>query len=273
MKPLLELLADGEFHSGEDIGFALGVSRSAVWKMIKRLSELQVELHAVTGRGYQIPGGLELLDSDAILAGLQAEAKRALNRLIVLESTVSTNQYLLDLKQTSSGIACLAEHQTNGRGRRARAWVSPYGANIYFSLLWNFPGGATDLTGLSLAVGVMVAEALRDYGLHEISLKWPNDILYRQHKLGGILLEMVGNIEGPCQVVIGIGLNVSMSRTLATGIEQAWTDIRSIIGQKPARNRLVSLLLNQLLIQLPVFEKEGFHRQKQFRAWERASIR
>lgn len=256
---LLRLLADGQFHSGEALGLSLGISRSAVWKQLQALDALGVCLHAVNGKGYRIPGGLDLLSREVVVQELGASAS-ALEALHVLGAVDSTNRFLLERARLAPGAveACLAEYQTAGRGRRGRAWVSPYAANLYLSLSWPFAEGAASLGGLSLGIALVVCEALNALGARELQVKWPNDVLFRGAKLCGILLEMVGEAGGPCQVVIGIGVNVRMPAAAAGGIEQAWTDLHGCLGHAPARNRLAGRLLQGLLDFLPQFERQGF---------------
>jgi len=145
------------------------------------------------------------------------------------------------------------------RGRRGRTWVSPYAGNIYLSLSWDFTQGAAALEGMSLAVGVAVAEALRASGVDGAQLKWPNDILYGGDKLGGVLLEMTGDAAGACQVVVGVGLNVAMPEVAGGAIDQSWTDLRRLCnGEPPSRSQLLAHLLNELLPLLAGFEAGGF---------------
>lgn len=256
--PLLSLLADGRFHSGEALGQALGVSRSAVWKQIKQLDKLQIPLYSVPGRGYQIPDGLELLERERVLAAMDESAAQ-LRRFDILPELDSTNRYLLDLAREQPGViaACLAEYQSAGRGRRGRVWVSPFGTNLYLSLLWPFAEGAAGLSGLSLGIALVVCEVLESLGLRGATLKWPNDILVQGRKLAGILLEMVGEAGGPCQVVIGIGLNVRMPKQHASGIDQPWVDVQTALGRAVSRNELAGRILAGLCGFLPRFEREG----------------
>ena len=140
--------------------------------------------------------------------------------------------------------------------------MSPFGRNLYVSLVWEFARGASALEGLSLATGVAVARALADCGLPAVQLKWPNDVLFSGAKLGGILLEMTGDAAGVCQVVIGIGINVSMPGNSARDIDQSWTDLASINGgASPGRNRVLAALLSELLPMVAKYERSGF------RAW------
>jgi len=259
---LLPLLANGEFHSGQELADALGVSRTAVWKQVNRLAaDAGIAVETVKGRGYRIPGGLDLLDADRISAALQARPRSLLSRLDILDSVDSTNAEVLRRAEQGGacGLVCTAEQQTAGRGRRGRQWVSPYASNLYVSLLWEFSQGAAALEGLSLAVGVAVARALRACHVPAVQLKWPNDVLHGGAKLGGILLEMSGDAAGSCRVVVGVGLNVAMPQAAARAIDQAWTDIASITGgEHPGRSLLLAALLNELLPLAADFEQQGF---------------
>ena len=158
-----------------------------------------------------------------------------------------------------SGHTLFAEQQTAGRGRRGRTWVSPLGRNIYSSTVWRFSAGASGLSGLSLAVGVAIVKALEALGYKGVGLKWPNDLLWQGKKLGGILIEISGDAAGPCHVVVGIGLNVSMSeQQAADDIDQPWIDLASISEQPIDKNAIAAALLNQLIPMLSTFEANGF---------------
>ncbi|MEM6582348.1 MAG: bifunctional biotin--[acetyl-CoA-carboxylase] ligase/biotin operon repressor BirA [Pseudomonadota bacterium] len=258
---LLPLLADGEISSGQALAQALGISRTAVWKQLSALQALGINIESVKGRGYRIPGGLDLLRESVIRSALSAEAKSHLSHLVLLETTDSTNtETMRQLRSRGgSGLVCTAEQQTAGRGRRGRTWVSPFASNLYLSIGWQYQQGAATLEGLSLAVGVAVARALAAQGLPRVGLKWPNDILYQGAKLGGILLEMEGDAAGACQVVVGVGLNVSMPKQAADGIDQAWTDLTTVNeGESPVRSVLLASLMNELLPLLADFEHQGF---------------
>ncbi|MCB1842711.1 MAG: bifunctional biotin--[acetyl-CoA-carboxylase] ligase/biotin operon repressor BirA [Halioglobus sp.] len=259
---LLPLLADGEFRSGQALADALGVSRTAVWKQLTKLAEESgIVIERVRGRGYRIPGGLDLLQRDAIEQRLSPAAAALLADLQLLDNVDSTNAHLLRAAEQGAqrGLACATERQSAGRGRHGRQWVSPYACNIYLSLLWRFDQGAAALEGLSLAVGVAVARALAASAVSGISLKWPNDILHKGAKLGGILLEMSGDAAGPCAVVVGVGLNVAMPAAAASAIDQDWTDVATVTGDgAPGRNALTAALLNELLPLLAGFAEGGF---------------
>lgn len=260
--PLMRIFADGDFHSGEELGALLGVSRTAVWKQLQKLQESTgLAFESVKGRGYRLVGGLELLDRTLLEQALSSEARNLLTELQLLDQVDSTNRLALSRAQegVGRGAVFVAEQQSAGRGRRGRHWVSPFGRNIYCSVLWEFDGGAAALEGLSLAVGVAAARALQASGVESVALKWPNDVVWNGRKLAGILLEMAGDAAGRCQVVIGIGINVAMTESSqAAAIDQPWVDVRTAAGRAVSRNQLLADLLSALLPMLVRFETTGF---------------
>lgn len=257
-KSLVHLLADGEFHSGEAIGRALGVSRAAVWKRVQSLGDYGLALEAVKGRGYRIPGGLDLISAPEILEAMPARAKKNLARLTIVDEIESTNTHLL-APASVAGDLCIAEFQHGGRGRRGRRWVSPFGSNLSLSLCWVLPDGVAKLEGLSLAVGVVLVEALEALGLDGVRLKWPNDLLVNGAKLGGVLIEVGGDLSGDCKVVIGVGLNVAMPRdsSATAAIDQDWTDLRTC-GYKAGRSLLCGAVATCLLDLISTYSRVGF---------------
>ena len=258
---LLERLADGDFHSGEELGELLGVTRAAVWKQLQKIEEaLSLEFESVKGRGYRLVDGIELLDGAQISSGISDTLTYSLH---IARQVDSTNRLAVELAREGMARGCvvLAEQQSAGRGRRGRHWVSPFARNIYCSIVWEFDSGVAALEGLSLAVGVGVVRALRACGVNDAVLKWPNDVLHNQRKLAGILLEMTGDVSGRCQVVIGVGINVAMANFKSlVSIDQPWTDANTAAGKSVSRNALASNLIMQLLLLLAEFETEGFAR-------------
>jgi len=259
-KKILAILADGEFHSGTELADAVGISRSAVWKQLNGLAELGLKHSAVSGKGYRLDRPLELLEPDKIVDGIDDQSRAHVSALELHQHIHSTNSYLLEQSHNNapSGMVCFAEHQTAGKGRRGRQWVSPYGSNIYLSILWRFQQGPAAISGLSLAVGVAVIRALKQHHFDDIGLKWPNDIYSQGKKLGGILVEVTGETDGPCAAVIGLGLNLFLSEIEAESIDQAWTDLSKIAGSPSlARNKLAASLLNALLPVIAEYEGVG----------------
>jgi BirA family transcriptional regulator, biotin operon repressor / biotin---[acetyl-CoA-carboxylase] ligase len=260
-KKILTLLADGEFHSGTELAEAQGISRSAICKQLRSLSDLGLHHSAVSGKGYRLDKPLELLAHSKINEVLSEQYKALISTLEIHDTLNSTNSYLVERSQNNapSGFICFAEHQTAGKGRRGRHWVSPYGNNIYMSILWRFQqSGIASTSGLSLAMGVAVIRALKQLNINEVGLKWPNDIYSQGKKLGGILIEVSGEADGPCTAVIGLGLNLFLPETQAQSITQAWTDLTKITGGNPLiRNKLAGAILNHILSILNGFDQVG----------------
>ena len=251
MLTLLKLLKDGRFHSGQALGAALGVSRSAVWKQLQHLeSELNLSIHKVRGRGYQLAAPLELLEHEQMAAGPWPVSIHE-----SLDSTNAESLRAIDRGQTAPFVI-LAERQLAGRGRRGRKWVSPFAENIYYSLVLRMDGGMRQLEGLSLVVGLAVLSALREMGIERVGLKWPNDVLVGNKKIAGILLELVGDPADVCHLVIGIGINANMR--VASEVDQAWTSVFLESGKAINRNSLVSSLNQSLLTYLKRHESSGF---------------
>ena len=264
---ILDILKDGNFHSGESLGEALGCSRTAVWKQLQKLEILGLDIESIKGTGYRVAGGFELLEPQLIKSKLTEMAVAELGDLEVFKSIDSTNKYAREKAEQApaSGSVVLAEQQSAGRGRRGKTWVSPFAANIYLSIVWDFEQGAQALEGLSLAVGVAVKRALNAQGVNGVQLKWPNDIYVEGQKLGGILLEMIGDPAGQCSVIVGVGINVAMPETQGSDIDQEWTDIRSQLqkypdgeNQRPSRNKLAASLISEIVMLLRDFQAQGF---------------
>ncbi|WPN46734.1 MULTISPECIES: bifunctional biotin--[acetyl-CoA-carboxylase] ligase/biotin operon repressor BirA [unclassified Pseudomonas] len=254
MLTLLKLLKDGRFHSGEALGAALGISRSAVWKQLQHLeAELGLSIHKVRGRGYQLSTSLVLLDPAEIL-----RASSCAWPALVYDSIDSTNAEALRLieRGQAAPFLVLAERQTAGRGRRGRKWVSPFAENAYYSLVLRIDGGMRQLEGLSLVVGLAVMQTLRELGIPGVGLKWPNDVLVGQKKIAGILLELVGDPADVCHVVLGVGINVNMQST--DEVDQEWTSMRLESGRVFDRNHLVASLSVTLQRYLARHQADGF---------------
>ncbi len=252
---LLSLLADGQYHSGSELGEHLGVTRAAVWKALSKLGDMGVNVESHKGRGYRIPGGLDLLNEHALYTGLPSEVRHKV-AVSVLNSIASTNQFLLEeASLREDGYTCVfAEQQTQGRGRRGRKWVSPLARNIYFSCGFQFDGGAEQLAGLSLAVGVAVAESLRGLGVEGVALKWPNDVWLNGRKLAGILVELRAEPTTVWHVVLGVGLNVHMDE--AEEIDQPWIALSEVVALR--RNDVAAALLMSVVAELDAFRRDGF---------------
>ncbi len=259
---LIRLMSDGAFHSGEALGREIGVSRTAVWKQLRKLEGLGLSVETVRGCGYRLLDPPEPLRGADIVAGLSRSARQHLKHLFVEDSIGSTNTFLLDRfsQGAGHGEVCLAEWQSAGRGRRGRSFYSEWGGNIHFSMGWQFESGVGALEGLSLAVGVAMADLLSARGVG-VELKWPNDLLISTSegvtKLGGILVEVRGDTSGPCQVVIGVGVNIRLSEKGRAGIEQPVAALKDL-APDVSRNELVSAMIEAHIQMLERFETTGF---------------
>lgn len=248
---LVDILSDGEFHSGEQLGETLGMSRAAINKHIQTLKSWGLDVYTVTGKGYSLPAPIKLLDEQTILAQVEQ------GNVSVIPVIDSTNQYLLErMHDMPSGAACIAEYQQAGRGRRGRQWFSPFGANLYMSMYWRLEQGPAAAMGLSLVIGIIMAETLRSLGADEVRVKWPNDIYLNDRKLAGILVELTGKTGDAAQIVIGAGINLAMRTADASQINQGWINLQEA-GVTVNRNELAARLINRLREALPLFEQEG----------------
>jgi len=257
---ILELLADGSAHSGEALAERLGSSRTAVWKHVQHLAARGIAIEARRGIGYRIPGGLDLLDAAALSAALPAKARPLLAGLELVAETASTNERLLAAAERGD-IHCrclLAEYQSEGRGRRGRQWRCPYGAGVLLSLGWRFERGAEALAGLSLAAGVAVRDALAAAGIPGVGLKWPNDLYAGGRKLGGILVELRGEVAGGMTAVLGLGLNVSAAPADEEALRMPAACLETVAGRRVPRNPLAAQIIGRLLLVLDEFARAGF---------------
>ena len=264
---LLRQLADGEFHSGEDLAAKVGLTRARVSQVLKDAGTAGLALERIKGRGYRLLEAPEFLDAKKVrahLADLAAAKGTPVPATVeVVDQIESTSSELMRRAQRRDvhGVALAAEWQSAGRGRRGRAWTAIAGGSLTFSLGWKFEQGAGFLAGLSLAVGVAVVRALEAQGFKDVALKWPNDLIHRHLKIGGILIELNGDALGPTTTVIGVGLNVRIPAAARKDIPVPVTDLATIAGRRaPAidRNRLLAGLLAELAAVLDLYANEGF---------------
>ncbi|MDX7989411.1 bifunctional biotin--[acetyl-CoA-carboxylase] ligase/biotin operon repressor BirA [Xenorhabdus sp. 12] len=248
---LIKVLSDGEIHSGQQLGQELGMSRAGINKHIQTIREWGVEILTLPGKGYRFPAPMELLDQDIISSYLPND------RIEVIPVINSTNQYLLEkLAELNSGDSCVAEYQYAGRGRRGRQWVSAFGRNLYLSMYWRLEQGPAAAVGLSLVVGIVIAEVLNRQGAERVKVKWPNDLYLDDKKLAGILVELTGRTGDSAQIVIGIGMNISMNNEQQQLISQQWASLQQA-GMKVERNKLIAEIILELKEALIQFESEG----------------
>jgi BirA family transcriptional regulator, biotin operon repressor / biotin---[acetyl-CoA-carboxylase] ligase len=242
---------------------AVGEMQPAEPNLLARLTELGLEFELVEAQ-VRLLAPLELLDQAGIVAGLQGAASNLLSELHLFWTVDSTNTYLLRFAgahaeqpggQIFQGAVCLAECQLAGKGRRGKHWVSSFGKNIAVSIGWRFALPPAAIGGLSLVAGMQVVKTLRALGVADVGLKWPNDVLLGKGKVAGILVEVVPT-TGATDVVMGIGINFSLSAADADGIDQAWSVLPASAGL--SRNQLCQALLDSVLPALAEFAETGF---------------
>jgi BirA family biotin operon repressor/biotin-[acetyl-CoA-carboxylase] ligase len=264
---ILRQLSDGAFHSGEDLAAHVGLTRARVSQVLKDAESAGLALERIKGRGYRLLEAPDFLDARATREALaELATDRGIGTPIAVEVVDQIDSTSSELTRRTArrdvhGVALAAEWQTSGRGRRGRAWTAVAGGSLTFSLGWRFEQGAGFLAGLSLAVGVAVARALENEGFRGVALKWPNDLVHRHLKVGGILIEVQGDALGPSTTVIGVGLNVRLPAAARKEIPVPVTDLASIAGRgaKPIdRNRLFAALVAELAAVLERYAREGF---------------
>lgn len=259
---LIKSLQDKQFHTGTELGEKLGVSRNAICKHINSLQELGFDIITDKKLGYQLNEALMLLDTKNIKKYLNTSSQEQIKKIEIFSEIDSTNNYLRRILPTLSlqtgGIICVAESQSAGRGRLGRNWHSPFARNIYFSLAWCLHKDISELGGLSSMVALSIIKTLEKLNIKDLHVKWPNDVLWQNKKLAGVLIDINAENHGMTHAIIGIGLNVNMPEKVEKKITQAWAALSHLSQQNFDRNILVAELTNQLIIDIQQFEKDGF---------------
>jgi len=257
---VLLLLFDNCFHSGEELANSLGISRSAIWKAIQALRDKGLDIHSIRGKGYRLTRKIEFLDKDIIQKALPISLHDSFEINTYFELS-STNDFLLQHIHNSRdelrSQVCLAEFQTQGRGRRGRVWHSPMGANLYTSLSWRHKQSPQAVSGFSLVAALALAKSLETLGASDVGLKWPNDVLWNRKKLAGILLELIGESHGDQLLIIGIGVNVDMPDSADASINQPYTDLKKVTGKLLSRNILAAEILSRIWEYFHIYETDG----------------
>jgi BirA family biotin operon repressor/biotin-[acetyl-CoA-carboxylase] ligase len=262
---LIKKLSDGKFHSGQKLAQDLKINRAHIWRAVAYLKNLQLEIYSVRGKGYKLASSIELLNEQKIRENLTASALKSINLIQVLSVTNSTADYIREykLRALPEKTVVVAEAQTKGRGRTGRNWFSPFGASIYLSTYWKLK---QNISGLSLVIGLAVAKSLEASGICT-KVKWPNDIYFGHKKMVGILIESEYNKNETAQnIFISIGLNVNLQvsnlkayeKSEADLLDNTITDMTTVLGQTPSRNKIIADVLTNLVDFLEKFESNGF---------------
>ena len=260
--PVLNILSDGKFHSGEAIAKHFKVSRVTIWQAIAEAEKLGVEIFSVRGKGYSLSHPVQFID--------EVKVKKAIGEMAswfnikVFDVLDSTNNFLMQEapKGYPHASCVVANIQTSGKGRRGRQWQSSLGENLTFSFLWRFTKGAAALSGLSLAVGTSLIRSLKKINVNQALLKWPNDILVKDDegykKLAGILIELQGDMDGQCAAIIGIGINLKLSKNQLAKIDQPAIGINQCIDNEVDTNEFLGIIIKDLTDVLAKFESNNF---------------
>ncbi len=260
--PVLSILSDGKFHSGEAIAKNFNVSRVSIWQVIAEAEKLGIEIFSVRGKGYSLSHSVQFLDEGKVKQSIGEMASWF--NIKIFDVLDSTNNFLM--QEAPNGYphaSCVATNiQTSGKGRRGRQWQSSLGENLTFSFLWRFTKGAAALSGLSLAVGVSLIRSLKKININEALLKWPNDILVKDDegykKLAGILIELQGDMNGQSAAIIGIGINLKLSKNQLAKIDQPAIGINKCIDNEVDFNEFLGIIIKDLAEVLAKFESNSF---------------
>jgi BirA family biotin operon repressor/biotin-[acetyl-CoA-carboxylase] ligase len=219
-----------------------------------------IAINSLPGQGYSIATPIDLLCEKTIRTYLNDRPQPVpIAGINIFATTTSTND--VAVASANKGVdnlsVWLSEHQSAGRGRRGKVWQSPMLGNIYCSILWRIRGGLQSIEGLSLVVGIAIAETLASQGIVDVKLKWPNDIWLHQRKLGGVLIEVSGEPTGDCYAVIGFGININSSLSMESLIDQPVCSVSQVLS-RINRNLLIAQLLANLYECLKEHQTMGF---------------
>jgi len=263
---LFRLLGPGPASPLPDLAQRLSVSTAVIADLLTRW---QIEGLPLAESGHDSPRlapGFERLDAERIRAELDPRTRAWHRRLDCHAEVTSTNQVLLDRarEQAIDGHLCLAEHQRAGRGRQGRPWTMPWGAGLCLSLGFRLDPMSMAPACLGIAAGIGAVRAIRRTGLAAAGLKWPNDMLFHDRKLGGILVEARMTPSGGGIAVVGIGINVAWPPFLSTfgdppgDLGQPHIDIRTALGRRVSRNALAASVISEVSQVLHAIEDHGF---------------
>jgi BirA family biotin operon repressor/biotin-[acetyl-CoA-carboxylase] ligase len=252
---LVEILNDKAFHNGTQLGEHLNISRAAIWKIIKHLQEEGIEINSIKGKGYQLQHPLILINKKKIQSTINVYDQDC--DIHIFESIDSTNAYLKTHSSKKKYHICIAEKQTAGKGRFGRPWTSPFGQNIYCSIKYTIQKDASEVSGLSLAIGLAVIQAIESLIVPiGLQIKWPNDVFYKGAKLAGISMDIRAESNAQTEIIIGVGINTNMLED-GGDIGRNWSSLQIIKGVYIDRNKVITYLLQSIMDTLETFKKQG----------------
>jgi len=243
----------------EQIQHKLDIDSNAALTLIVQLDQLGLSIDSNNNKELRLTKNIQPLDIALIKNELSENSLTQLDFLPPFLTLDSTNQHLKNTKIELSKLIriCLSEHQTSGRGRRSKFWVSPLAGNIYLSLHTRLKIPLKQIGGLSLVVGISIIDGLKRLGIKGLAIKWPNDIYWKDKKLAGILIESTKMQENCVELIIGIGVNVDMPETDAKEIDQAWVDLKNITRSQMCRNKVIASIIDQLISNINKYQQCG----------------
>lgn len=245
---ILTALRSTEWASGAELSARLGVTRAAVWARIEELRGLGYQIDASPHSGYRLLGCPDALHADDLASRIGAV--RVIGRDIrVFQETTSTSDVLERLARDGvrEGMVIFAESQTRGRGRLGRAWVSPPGRGLWFSVLLRPALRPQAATRLTVAAAVGLSRAIRRALPVRPEIKWPNDLMLHGRKIAGVLTEMAGELDSIRHASLGIGVNANLqTEDFPPAVRATATSLRLALGRPVDRPALAATLLQEL---------------------------
>ena len=260
LRPIVRLLQNQRWISGAEISKITGYFGEDLEKVIAVLKARGLPLECQAEQGYRLTSSVMLIDESRLTRFLQEAGLVSATRTSVVDVVDSTNKQLLDWADpvTLHGRVCLAEYQSDGRGRQGRPWFSSGYQNLTLSMAWRIEQGSAELSAVSLVAGLAVCDCLEDIGLSGVCLKWPNDVMSPIGKLAGILIETKSTGLEYLHVVIGIGINIHNASAVKARVEQPVADLGTMMGSNVDRTLLSAKLLSGLSCALEKMNRSGF---------------
>ena len=240
------LKENGGFLSGTYIASRLGVTRAAVWKAIRLLKKDGYLIESSPAKGYRLRRSPDLCIPD--LRRILPPGSVIGREILFFESVSSTNTVAMEMaaQGCAEGTIVMAETQTTGKGRLGRSWISPAGKNLYMSIVLRPAMSPRDATALTLLSAVACASAIRSFSSVAVTIKWPNDIIVGDRKLGGILTEIKADIDRITHAVVGIGINVNLSiADMSDEIKDIATSVIDQTGEPSSRTELAGEVIKE----------------------------
>ena len=252
---VLRALADGRTRTRDTLARECGIDGTALDEALAQLDDLGVVLLSEQG-AISLPRSVDLLDAGRIRRAVRRLGPEAVHVRFAVDSTNSVLARRLREGARAPEL-CAAEIQTAGKGRRGRRWISGLGQSLVLSVSWRFDAPAGGLSGLSLAAGVALVEALAAGGFDGVMLKWPNDLVVDDRKLAGILVEVSRSGPDSAGCVAGVGFNLDLALVDSGRIDQPWTDFARAFGRVPARSTMAAQVADALLDACEQFRDHG----------------